>query len=622
MGTLKERLTAMLQSDLSPNGSSAAYAIMIDGEIIAEDSMGKNPIRGGTYNVGSVSKVYCAIAVMQLVEQGLLNLDAPVCTYLPQFTMPDERYRLITLRHCLSHSSGLPGTQWRWLAAGNPRGDDYYEESYRYFSHSALHSTPGEFSVYCNDGFTLAEMAVSAVTGMSYGEYCKTYITEPLGAPSSRQSSQRNPQYPHTFIVGMPRESIGLEGAGGIGTTMPDLCKFGELFLKENAIISETIKQEITKPQGQTFLPWDNSSSYYGLGWDSVNMTHEDYDLGDGVLDKGGATIQFLSRLIVLPKYNAVLAISTTFDCLIDVKEEILSLFAAAMLERGINIRKHCQIISQEEKDKYEGLYLSSGVFLRVTMDGVHAEISSEDSRGNVSKRYQNLLHQDGSYIWKSNHRFCFEETEGKRYLAVEIQNKKHALGVKAEDCQFVPLSETWKTRLGKNYLIANVFADDLIGATNFNSFALNLIPGTTDALAASFTNTDDKGQVTYFEAALTPRIDGSPSDCLACGALQIPYMGGRDLMNLYFKEENGIEYCECAGYLYRDVSSLEVYSGQSFGESGENQLYVLKEKLQTLPEIPAGRRLLIFREDFGLAYDSLPDNHGEIPDKGFLTFI
>ena len=99
MNALTQRLSALLQRDLSEKCSSAAYAIMIDGQIIAEDSMGRNPIRGGTYNVGSISKVYCAVAVMQLVERGLLELDRPVCEYLPRFWMPDggcfSRWRCI-----------------------------------------------------------------------------------------------------------------------------------------------------------------------------------------------------------------------------------------------------------------------------------------------------------------------------------------------------------------------------------------------------------------------------------------------------------------------------------------------------------------------------------------------
>ena len=69
MNALTQRLSALLQRDLSEKCSSAAYAIMIDGQIIAEDSMGRNPIRGGTYNVGSISKVYCAVAAGRAVQK-------------------------------------------------------------------------------------------------------------------------------------------------------------------------------------------------------------------------------------------------------------------------------------------------------------------------------------------------------------------------------------------------------------------------------------------------------------------------------------------------------------------------------------------------------------------------
>lgn len=128
---------------------------------------------------------------------------------------------------------------------------------------------------------------------------------------------------------------------------MADLCKFGQLFLTENEVVSEQSKQEIDKPQGVTFLPADDWAQNYGLGWDSVDMPHETYALGCGVLDKGGGTKEFSSRLIVIPQYKAVLAISATYDCGVDVKAEILQMFAVAMLERGVNIWKNHQPVPQ-----------------------------------------------------------------------------------------------------------------------------------------------------------------------------------------------------------------------------------------------------------------------------------
>ena len=62
------------------------------------------------YGVGSVSKVYVTTAVMQLVEQGKVDLDLPVTEYIDDFTMADERYKDITVRMLMNHSSGLAGT--------------------------------------------------------------------------------------------------------------------------------------------------------------------------------------------------------------------------------------------------------------------------------------------------------------------------------------------------------------------------------------------------------------------------------------------------------------------------------------------------------------------------------
>lgn len=620
MNPYTQKLSQLLKSDLSPKCSSAAYAIMVDGQILAEDSMGRNPIRGGTYNVGSISKVYCAAAIMQLVEQGLVELDAPVARYLPRFWMPDERYKQITLRHCLNHSSGLPGTQWRWLAASTPR-EVYYEEVYRFLAHSALHSNPGQFSVYCNDGFTLAEMVIDAVTGMEYGEYCMKYITEAIGAHSSRQSSRRNHEYEHTFMVGMPQESIGPEGAGGIETTMSDLCKFGQLFLEENEVISERAKQEIDRPQGTTFLPEDEWSGNYGLGWDSVDMPHQEYSLGCGVLDKGGGTKEFCSRLLVIPKYKAVLAISATYDCGVDVKAEILQMFAVLMAERKVNIWKDATPVDSQMAQEYEGAYLGSGKQLRVNFYGARADFSCVDATGKEKMLYRNLLCRQGEFTWKEHYRFFFLKREGLHYLFAKVQGRSFPFAIKAADCAGEPLGEEWQLRLGKRYLICNVFLEDLIGNSEFNAFELSLCKEAQGVMIASFINDSREGSRDRFEVPLIPKVNGEYSAHLATGAIRLPYQAGRDLLNLYFEEQDGISYCESSGYRYRDVASLDRYEGQTFGEGEENGLYTV-ENLTALPEIKEGRRILLFNEEGSAVYDSLLGDRFEVLKKGYISLI
>ena len=97
---MTKKLSDVLRLNLAPKATSVSYAIMIDGEIVAADALGhdgtkeKNPVTlNHTYNVCSISKIFCTVAVMKLVEQGKVNLDTPICEYLPQFTMLDPRYR-------------------------------------------------------------------------------------------------------------------------------------------------------------------------------------------------------------------------------------------------------------------------------------------------------------------------------------------------------------------------------------------------------------------------------------------------------------------------------------------------------------------------------------------------
>lgn len=285
---MTKRLSEILSLNLDRKHTSVSYAIMIDGKIVAADALGhdgtkeKNPVTlNHTYNVCSISKIFCTVAVMKLVEQGKVELDRPICEYLPQFTMLDPRYRQITVRHCLNHSSGLPGTQWKHFSAthvGKEDNEEYYQEVYDYLAKCHLKADPGAYSVYCNDGFTLAEMLVAKVSGMSFGKFCKEYITEPIGAHSTRVSTTANPDYPLIRETGKQPEYFYLQGCGGFTTTMTDLCKFGNLFLTKNDVISEESKAEMGKLQGATFLrriPPPSATVWAGTmsRWKNRNLT-------------------------------------------------------------------------------------------------------------------------------------------------------------------------------------------------------------------------------------------------------------------------------------------------------------------------------------------------------------
>ena len=93
-------------------------ALVADGKTVWSQTFGrvnaagKKPSPTTQYGVGSVSKTVTAIAVMQLVDQGKISLDAPVVRYVPDFSMASPQYKQITVRMLLNHSAGLPGTDY------------------------------------------------------------------------------------------------------------------------------------------------------------------------------------------------------------------------------------------------------------------------------------------------------------------------------------------------------------------------------------------------------------------------------------------------------------------------------------------------------------------------------
>ena len=119
-------------------------------------------------NIGSVAKIFTALAVMILRDRGRLSLDQPVVELMDDFSMRSPEFTKVTVRHLLNHSSGFPGTNYQqainfaWLYGG------YDTDTVNALSRSRLKHEPGELSVYCNDGFTLLGYLVGRLSGQHY----------------------------------------------------------------------------------------------------------------------------------------------------------------------------------------------------------------------------------------------------------------------------------------------------------------------------------------------------------------------------------------------------------------------------------------------------------------------
>jgi CubicO group peptidase (beta-lactamase class C family) len=201
------------------------------------------------FEAGSVSKQFTAAAVLLLARDGKLSLDDPVRKYLPEvpdFAAIDRAHAgdgsPMTIRHMLTHTSGL--RDWGSVAgiAGWPRTTRAYTHAHVLDIVSrqrALNFTPGTRWSYSNTGYNLAAIIVSRVSGMSFAEFTRTRIFEPLGMTRTswrddytRIVKGRAIAYetgPDGVHMLMPFENV--HGNGGLLTTVGDLLKWNENFV-------------------------------------------------------------------------------------------------------------------------------------------------------------------------------------------------------------------------------------------------------------------------------------------------------------------------------------------------------------------------------------------------------
>jgi CubicO group peptidase (beta-lactamase class C family) len=166
-------------------------AVVRDGKIVYTGAFGVRQLGQDepltpehVFHFASVSKPFVATAIVQLAERGMLDLDDPVTKHLPYFRLADERFRDITIRQMLNHTSGMPDVaDYEW---DKPQFDDGAAERYvRQMASERLLWAPGEDWRYSNMAFDAMGDLIAKVSGMSFEEFVRAYIFEPLGMGES-----------------------------------------------------------------------------------------------------------------------------------------------------------------------------------------------------------------------------------------------------------------------------------------------------------------------------------------------------------------------------------------------------------------------------------------------------
>jgi CubicO group peptidase (beta-lactamase class C family) len=260
-------------------------------------------------HIGSTGKAFTAVAVMQLLERGLIELDAPVTTYLPDFRVNDPRGSSITVRHLLTNSSGLGGSE---LPGSND--DDALEQHVKGLVKVALEYAPGSGYTYANSGWSILGLMVQKLSGMSFEQYLQKNVFAPLemnastlefwkpkalGGTGSYTAGTHSQQ-----VTQAPSTNRGYSPAGMHISNANDVAKYLRMLLNNglahngNRILDETSVKEITRGQvaGESSVGLENIR--YGFGWETLERH------GVKTVEHGGSIGSMGAYFMLAPEKN------------------------------------------------------------------------------------------------------------------------------------------------------------------------------------------------------------------------------------------------------------------------------------------------------------------------------
>jgi CubicO group peptidase (beta-lactamase class C family) len=298
------------------------------------------------FQIGSITKVFTATLIMQLVDDGLLSLDTPIVDYLPEFQIADPVTRRgVTARHLLTHTSGIDGD----FFVDSGRGDDAIERLMPMMTLLPSLFPLGTKMSYCNVGFALLGRIVEVLRRETYDHAMRHRIFKPLGMKQAMTLAEdalrhrcavghiADPKDPKRLRVAfLTHLSHGMKSAGSTpAMSAPDLMKFVAMHLAHGRVghnarvvsAASAIAMQRRHIRLQKQAP--STTTGWGLGWALMNFG------GHKVIGHDGGTIGQYSFLRVSPEKRFAIALLTNGGDALSVYEEMVSEpFGAAIRHR------------------------------------------------------------------------------------------------------------------------------------------------------------------------------------------------------------------------------------------------------------------------------------------------
>ncbi|WP_406502153.1 serine hydrolase (plasmid) [Streptomyces sp. NBC_01590] len=291
--------------------AEAAYGVL-------NKDTGVGTTTDSVFQIGSITKVWTATVVMQLVDEGLLRLDTPIAEVLPELRLSEPAVaKRVTMRHLLTHTSGIDGD----VFTDTGRGDDCLEKYVALLAGVAQNHPPDATWSYCNAGFSLAGRVIEKLTGDTWDEAIRKRLFTPLGLERTvtlpEEALLHRTAVGHmtdgggepmrALVWGLPR---AVAPADLISSTVADVLTFARMHLAGGAardgtrLLTEASAEAMADSQVELPDHCDLADSW-GLGWSRIGWD------GRRLLGHDGSTIGQDAYLRLLPDERLAVALLT-----------------------------------------------------------------------------------------------------------------------------------------------------------------------------------------------------------------------------------------------------------------------------------------------------------------------
>ncbi len=606
----------------SGKACSASVAIMDGDRIVyaegigtADRSTGKPVDEKTLFNVGSVSKTHCAAAVMKLVDDGKVELDAPVTSYLSGFKMKDPRYEYVTVRMLLNHSSGFPGSNYA-NATGYAFNDRLYQETLACLAASNLKAAPGRAAPYCNDGFTLSEMIVAEVSGQKYVDFLTDNILSPLGLTRTGVSVGQRPDagiarfYLPDSGKPVPPETMSVLGAGGLSSTAKELVMFMNGFSNGGArVLSSESIDEMTSPHPSEYAraameeTGVNPEMNYGLGFD-LTVVERYKEHGIRVIGKGGDSDDYHSMMISVPDRRISVAVieaghgSNAAGIAYDILDSVLVAKGLMKAEKRSVAPRAPQPLP-EGYSKFDGTYGGDMSTYMVSIDPAANVVNLTTMKKGALTGPFPLTYRDGNLYTATGTSLKLLSAAGRDVLLAAVDGAYMTMGQRLEPAG---APETLGPGLdGSRWLRRNVAPWESISQDGSHVVKLAEIPGMP-------------GYVDFYGVKkLVSPISGE----MATDAI-------RDVTELDIHLDGARKSARVSEYLYSsDLAADRLSAGRTsvaIGKEGLNEWLASTGDYVLITKRPSGGRVIVFDAGGDMTYDSAIDAGGAyVASGGFI---